>query len=166
MDFELRHVLALPPDAAFAVLMSPEFEAEADARLALDKTLVEKRATEDGWVKVWRIVEASDKPAFVRKLVGSAFEYTLEHRMQVSLRRVSWRVTPAVAADRVDAHGYEEVQPHADPDRAERIVYGKVVVSAPLVGGRLASFIGGEVQKGFENSLPFVERYVAEHGQG
>ncbi len=159
----MRHELPAPPDVVFALLVSPEFRAEVDARLRLDKTLLEEQELEDGPVHRWKIVERGEKPAFLEKMVGGSFEYTLEHRVSRLQRRVSWRVTPSIAADRVRAEGVELVEASILPDRAIRVVRGLVEVNAPLVGRKIADYIGGEVQRGYQRSTGFVERYVREH---
>lgn len=161
MDFRLEHLLDKPPDRAFEILTSELFQSETDRQASLVKTLVESREDEDGPVRRWRVLEDSDKPDFVKRIVGSAFEYTLEQRVQRSLRRLSWRVTPPMMSERVRAEGYEQIDALADQEgRSRRVVVGTVEVSAPLIGRRLADYIGGQVQAGFERSIPFIGAYI------
>lgn len=163
MEFEIRHILSKPPEVAFSILTSPAFLAEVDARVTMDKTLLESREDDHGWVRVWRIIERGDKPAFISKIVGPAFEYTLEQRTERAHLRTSWRVTPSVGADRVRAEGFEAIEAAETPAQSVRIVRGIVEVDAPFFGKRLADFIGAEVRRGYERSLTFVERFIQEH---
>jgi hypothetical protein len=166
MQFELRHVLDRPPDIAFGLVTSSELETELDAELRLDKTLLDRREHDDGIIQRWRVIERGDKPAFIQKIVGPAFEYTLEHRTERSRRRTTWKVTPSVGADRVRAEGYELIDAHEDPGRSVRVVWGVVEVDAPVFGKRLADFIGAEVEKGYARAMPALERWVRAASDG
>ncbi|MEO1231430.1 MAG: DUF2505 family protein [Myxococcota bacterium] len=163
MDFRLDHVVEKPPNRAFEILVSDVFQSETDRQVSLVKTLISEEEGPDGPVKRWRVLEESDKPDFAKKLVGSAFEYTLEQRVQHSLRRLSWRVTPPMMSDRVKAEGYEQIDAVVGDDlRSHRVIVGTIEVSAPFVGKKLAEYIGGQVRAGFERSMPFIASYIAE----
>ena len=163
MEFRLDHVVDKPPARAFEILVSDVFQSETDRQVSLVKTLISEEQGPDGPVKRWRVLEESDKPDFAKKLVGSAFEYTLEQRVQRSLRRLSWRVTPPMMSDRVRAEGYEQIDAVPGDDlRSLRVIVGMIDVRAPFVGERLAEYIGAQVRAGFQRSMPFITSYIAQ----
>ena len=164
MRFEIRHDLPRGADEAFALLTSPDFTRRLDEHLGLEKTLLEEEVTPAGWRRAWRIVDRGDKPAFVERLVGSIFEYRLEQQMEQGPRRIAWRVVPALGADRVKASGSETIEPGARSAVSRRVVVGSVVVDVPLVGRRLAGFIGGEVRQGYQRTQPLIEDYLRSAG--
>lgn len=164
MEFELRQVLPKPPGITFELLTGPEFEAQVGSQVEGERTILVDTATDAERVRIWRVVETMDLPAFVRGFVGPVFEYTLEHRTQWDRRRTLWTVTPAAApAGRVLAEGFESVEPAGSPQTCVRVVYGKVEVKAPVFGAKLADFIGTEVRKGFARAFPTVEAFVRSH---
>lgn len=159
VQFTLQHELASSVEKAFEILASPEFQEAMDLRMGLDKTLVREDKTEDIWTRVWSVVEQGDKPAFIQKFVGSSFSYTLAHTIDHRTKNWTWQVTPSVGADRVTAHGVEELQPISDVT-CLRVIRGTIEVQAPLIGAKLANFVGGEVQKGYQRAFPFIEDYL------
>lgn len=164
MRFRIVQTLPGPPADVFATLQSRSFRELMDARLGMDKTLLDAEERDGGLLERWKVVERSELPPFVAKTIGSVLEYTLEHAIFTVERRVSWRVVPAMGADRVRAEGVERIEPEGEGSR--RTVEGLVEVSAPLVGRKLSDYIGGEVEKGFRKALPFIESYIAERFRG
>lgn len=158
MRFEIAHRLPGEPTAVFALLRQEEFQAAMDARLGLDKRLLENGG--DPSMRRWWVIERGERPAFVTRVLGPVFAYTLEHRVDAETRTLKWKVIPAVGADRVRAEGYERIEGAAEGSR--RLVGGSVEVRVPVVGRKLADYIGSEVEAGFRGAVPFIESWVRD----
>lgn len=161
MEFEIVQFLPGEPGQVFEILQTPEFRAEAAARTGTERKLLSERTEEDGSRhERWQMIDrAQERPAFAARFLGPVLKYEFRQSTWPEQRRVAWKVIPAVGQDRIRAEGEERIE--GGTSGVERRVEGLVEVKIPVVGPKLAAYIGGEVEKGFRDALDFIASYVA-----
>jgi len=127
------------------------------------RALVEERIHPDGSRdRRVRMHPAVTVPAALKKFVtAEQIHYDEVSRFDAAAGTITYRID-SKANDRVDVGGTIRVVPHGSGVR--RVIDGHVEVKAPFgVGAMVERFIEAEVQKGYANIRPFLQRYLDEH---
>jgi hypothetical protein len=109
-----------------------------------------------------RMHPAVTVPSALQKFVtADQIHYDEVSRFDAATTVITYRID-SKANDRVDVGGTIRIVPHGGGVR--RIIDGHVEVKAPFgVGAMVEKFIEAEVQKGYANIRPFLQRYLDEH---
>lgn len=165
MQFRATHVFAGISAAAFEALYFDEAFNDALCRHArLKRTLVS--LTRDGNVlrRAVRIVPERTLPAPAAKLLGTEHFGYVEHvSYTYGALRGSWRIEPAVLADKVKSAGTLHFEPEPEADGVRRVVAGDVAVKIFGLGGTIERFVVADVQKSYDEAATFTAQYLTQH---
>lgn len=126
--------------------------------------VIEDRIDEEGGrVRRVRIAPGVGLPAPARKVVGNAFTYVENGRLDPQTRRFDYRIEPALNPARADLHGAFWVEP-----RGERTVERFHEIDAQVTflgfGRMIENRIGRELNAAFDRAAEFAEVYLREEG--
>ncbi|MDC0723596.1 DUF2505 domain-containing protein [Nannocystis bainbridge] len=104
-------------------------------------------------------------PGPIAKLVGANFSYVEDGKLDRASKLWTWKVTPSSMADKVRNEGSLRIEPIGD-NKVRRIA--DLVVEAKVfgVGGLIESSLEKQLREGWEASVPFMHKWLAEHGNG
>ncbi|MEC8424714.1 MAG: DUF2505 domain-containing protein [Myxococcota bacterium] len=162
MHFELHHRFDHPVEAVWTTLFSPGYVAAASSLSDIQRS-VERDEVRDGvqFVRT-RCTSPRELPPVVRRAIGAdRIVYHLEEIRDHANHSLRWRVLPGALAEKVKAEGSFALR--ATPTGCERLVKGEVRVAIPLVGSKIESGIGRELQAGYEKAAELTRRWLKEN---
>jgi Protein of unknown function (DUF2505) len=167
MQVTSRHVYAAPPDAVFAVMTTPEALVEKYTALGHRDVTIIERSERGGAVRVTsRRKVPMDVPGFAKRFVKplNTVEQTDEWQAPSAKgeRHGTWKVSAAGVPVSVGGTLHLAAAPKG---RTVVEISGDVTCGIPLVGGKLASFVGGDVERTMHGEEEFNDRYLAGRGR-
>lgn len=152
-------------DEVLEVLTSPEYlRAKAEALGDTELEIVAAGRKGDGYVADTRRVVPANIPGFAKKFLPAKNRI---HQVEEwgpaegdGSRRGTWHVSAAGAP--VTGSGTARIEPTATGCR--NVIEGEVKASVPLVGGKLASFVGDEAIQTMNREHAFAQKWLAERG--
>ena len=162
MRFELRHALPRSPEVAWAAMFGEKYEAAVSESGSLTRVVLDEGPRGALFFRRTRITSAQKLPGAMAAAIGQdQLTYVLEETRNDAGFTLDWRVIPAVMADKVKAAGTYTLVPAAGG--CERLVRGEIVVSIPLLGGKIEKGIGDELQASYERSAAFARNWLLEN---
>ena len=162
MRLQTRHDYSAHPDAVFDMLTDEAFlRAKLEARADTDVEVVECGPAADGFRIVTHRTVALDVPGFAKRFVHPANAVTQTDVWSDpdvdGIRRGRW----SVEAKGVPATMVGTMTLRGGPDGSVEDIDGVVSSSIPLVGGRIAAFLGGAAEKNLAEEHDFARRWLA-----
>ena len=117
---------------------------------------------ETGMHRKLRFEKPLDAPAAITKLFGSAVTIEEHSEFDAKQQRWSYRMVPAVMADRIDIRGV--VQTGENNGKVEQIAHNTVSVRLLGLGGIIEHFVAKSTKEGTADKTNFTRRYIAEKG--
>lgn len=149
MKLSVRHVFPCTEDQFWSLFWDPEYDRRLQVGTAVARELLEDRDEADAHTQRWRFVPEQRLPGAVAKLAGTdRLTYDQDTRWDKQTRVLTWRVFPALLADKVTAAGSLTVRPIAEG--VERLVDGNIEVRVPFFGGQIEQAILRSVEQGYE----------------
>ncbi len=161
MEMTVSHRFAAPIAEVFAALTEPEaLTAKYESLGHRDVTITGREVSEDGAVTVRsKRTVPLDVPGFAKKFLSptNAVEQTDQWSAPdaAGARTGTWQVKAAVP---VEVSGTLRLVPDGDGCRFD--IVANVTSKVPLVGGKLASFVAGDVRKTIDAEFAFTERWL------
>jgi hypothetical protein len=166
MQFAIEQPIAAPPGSVAAAYADPDFYSTLVDLPNLGTPEVLSHQVDGDAVQLrirYRLVR--DLSAAVRAVVDPKKLTWVEvstHRVQD--REVTFHVEPDNYADRFQGSGSYAFDASGDGDGTVRHGTGNVTIRMRLIGGRVEQAIVAELQAHLAEEVPFVERWVAQHG--
>ncbi len=146
------------------------FDAEYNRRLFYDELHFAEWSEleqKDEGPRVLRFVRATpptpDLPGPLKAALASGAGYEERGVFERATNRYEARVKPNSLPDRVSVELSFRTEPIGD-DKCRRIVDGKVTARVMFVGGLLEQRMISDLQRSYEKSAGFTNRFVAEKG--
>lgn len=163
MKVTSRHTYAATPDAVFAAMTTPDVLVEKYTALGHQDVKILERTEGAGVVRVTsRRKVPMEVPGFAKKFIKplNTVEQTDEWQPPSAKgeRHGTWKVSASGVPVSVGGtlHIVAATKCHAVVEIA-----GDVSCSIPLVGGKLASFVGGDVERTMRGEEDFNDGYLA-----
>jgi hypothetical protein len=166
MRFAIEQEIGAPADAVAAAYANPDFYSTLVDLPNLGTPEVLSHEVDGDTVRLrmrYRLVRELSAP--VRAVVDPKKLTWVEvstHR--IPDREVTFHVEPDNYADRFKGSGSYQFDASGDGDGTVRRGTGDVSIRMRLIGGRVEQAIVAELQAHLAAEVPFVERWVAEHG--
>jgi hypothetical protein len=109
-----------------------------------------------------RFEKRIDAPAPIRKLFGEAVVLQEESVFDAQARRWSFRMIPAVFADRIDIRGVVSLEPTADG--IDQVSVNTVTCKLFGLGSIIEHFVVKSAHEGNHDKAAFTRRYIQELG--
>lgn len=123
-------------------------------------------SVKDGEKIMERVVEVepyvADLPPAIKKVIGDNIRYREEGKLDKEKRRYSVEVVPARMADKIFVKGQQTSQA-LGPDSCKRIFELEVTVKIFGVGGMVEKRIIADLQRSYDLSAKFTNRYIKEN---
>ncbi len=161
MKFETRHHFAFPPERVWGVFFDPTYEAALSASSELDREVLETGVREGRRFRRSKLTSRKEIPPAMAAFTGPRLSYELLEVYDDPHTRLSWKVIPGAAADKVKAEGTWALVPA--PGGCERVVKGEVQVRVPLVGGKIEEKIKEQLQASYDKAAVFARQWMATH---
>jgi hypothetical protein len=165
MEVASRHTYAASPDAVFAAMTSPAVLTEKYTALGHRDIEIVGNDEGGGTLRVTsRRGVPLDVPGFAKRFLSpvTKVEQVDEWRpaSPSGERRGTWKVSAAGVP--VSTGGTLRLRPTADGGTLVEIK-GEVTCSVPLIGGKIASFVGADVERTIHAEEAFNDDYLATH---
>ncbi len=166
MRFDAVQHIAAPADRVAEAYANPDFYATLSGLPPLSPPEVLSHEVDGETVRLrirYRYV------AELSSVVRAAVDPSKLSWVEVSTHRlvdceVTFRMEPDHYADRFQASGSNRFDPSDDGTSTVRRSSGDVAIRMPLVGRRVEKAIVSGLQDHLTAEVPFIERWVAEHG--
>lgn len=166
MKVTSTHTYAAAPDDVVTMMTDPDVLTAKYEQLGhRDIRIVEHDVDDDGAITV--VSKRSvpmDVPGFAKRFLSPM--NTIEQRDQWSApaddgsRDGTWQVHASGVP--VDVGGTQRITPGDDPDTTVLRIDGEVTSSVPIVGGKLAGFVGGDLERTIAAEQYFNDEYLAD----
>lgn len=160
MKFEIKHTFSCSPDALWALFEDATYEAKLAAASGAAREVLERKV--EGGVEVVRrkITAKRTLPGPMAKIIGSEeIAYEQETRRPAGSDTMTWRILPHVLQDRFKGSGTTVVR--ATPGGCERIITGELVISIPLMGGKMEAKLVEDISAGYEKGAGVLRELLA-----
>jgi hypothetical protein len=117
---------------------------------------------EQGMRRRLRFTKPIDAPAAVTKMFGSAVTVEEHSEFDPKAQRWSYRIVPALMADRIDIQGAIEISPSANG--VEQRSTNTLACRIFAIGSIVEHFLRKSTEEGGRDKNSFTERYIAEKG--
>lgn len=117
---------------------------------------------ETGMRRKLRFTKPIDAPAAVTKIFGSAVTVEEQSEFDPKAQRWSYRIVPALMADRIDIRGTVEIAPL--PKGVEQRSTNTLSCRMFGLGSIIEHFLSKSTDEGSSDKNRFTERYIAEKG--
>ena len=162
MRFELRHAFEYPVADVWSVLSDPGYIAAAAGISDVERVVERDERRGDQQFIRTRCTSPRELPAPMRRAIrADRLVYHLEEIRNHATHSLQWRVVPAAMSDKVRAEGSYRLI--ATPSGCERLVKGEVRVAIPLIGGKIESGIGKELESGYDKAAELTRRWLQEN---
>lgn len=163
MKVASRHTYPAPPDKVFAMMTTPDTLVAKYTALGHDKIEIVEHTATKGAVQVRSRREVPmEVPGFAKKFLSPKNTVEQHDRWTApsadGIRTGTWEVVARGVPVKVG--GTLRMAPAAKGATLVEIV-GEVSCSVPLLGGKLASFVGGDVQRTLDAEEQFQEAHLA-----
>lgn len=157
MEFDLVHVVRIPVEHYFDVVLSEDFTEWVKRKLQQDERRVIRLEEIDGLVH--RTVRSGKDLGPKAQKRFKVPRFVVEEHLVIDRGRghYTWKYVPNVGAQRVVAEGTGQVESH--PDGVQLTIQGEVTFRIPLIGGRIARHMVTWVQENFAKMLDALEGY-------
>jgi hypothetical protein len=164
MKIAYRHRLPADPATAWAELQSAAYGEAVAKEGGADVALLEETEQNGARVRRLRVTGKRPLPAFAQAALGTErLSYVQVETSVPGAFKLRWKVVPDTMADRVVAEGTYELLP--DKDGSVRAIDGTIEVRVPLVGGRIERALAEELQKSYDRTALFAQRWLTEKTQ-
>lgn len=161
MKVKHEHAVAAPVDKVMALYRDKDFyiaKLKNSGALTVD-VLLREDLPAGGLHERARVSEPSRVPAFLRK--NDVDTYEDDHTLDAVARTLTWKVTPAIMADKFFLSGRTTFNP--DGHGTRMVFETEMVVKIPLVGGKAESIGLAKTDEEVARQVAFVKRWLAEH---
>jgi hypothetical protein len=117
---------------------------------------------EHGMHRKLRFTKAIDAPAAVTKIFGSAVTVEEHSEFDAKTQRWSYRIVPALMADRIDIRGTVEISPQGEG--VEQRSTNTLSCRMFGLGTIIEHFLSKSTDEGSTDKNRFTERYIREKG--
>ncbi len=162
MRFEIRHAFDCTPQRLWELVLDEAYQAAIDQRAALDREVLESRATGDGRFHRIRFVPERTLPAAMQKALGAErLSYVQEQTWRERDHSMRWRVVldAQALASRFKSAGDFKIHARAG-GKCERLVTGEVSVSVPIMGGRMEKRIIDELTSSYKRAAEVTNEFL------
>jgi hypothetical protein len=164
MKIAFRHRLPALPAAAWAELQSEAYSEAVAKEGGADVEVLEQTERNGARVRRIRVTGRRPLPGFAQAALGTErLSYVQEETSIPGAHKLRWKVVPEALPDRVVAEGTYELLP--DGNGSIRAIDGTIDVRIPLVGGRIEKALAEELQKSYDRTALFAQRWLMEKTQ-
>jgi hypothetical protein len=164
MKIAYRHRLPADPATAWAELQSAAYSEAVAKEGGADVQVIEESEKSGARVRRIRVTGRRPLPGFAQKALGTErLSYVQEETSIPGAYKLRWKVVPDALPDRVVAEGTYELL--SDGDGSIRAIDGTIDVRIPLVGGRIEKALAEELQKSYDRTALFAQRWLTEKTQ-
>lgn len=162
MKFEVRHSYPAPAKIVWEQLFSEAYEQAVKSVSKIEREVLEDSVKGGVRVRRMRIHSGRELPALAQKIVGgSRLSYEMEERYDPIRPYIGWTTFAPSLGEKARCTGsYEFID---RPNGCERLVKGEVIVSIPLVGGKIEAVIVDELKSAYEGAYAFGLKWIQEH---
>jgi uncharacterized protein YndB with AHSA1/START domain len=167
MQVSSTHTYAASPDAVFTMMTDPDMlSAKYEALGHRDVRITEHRVDAGAVTVGSRRSVPMEVPGFAKRFLSPM--NTVEQHDQWDApaadhsRTGTWQVNASGVP--VDVGGTLRITPGPKKHTTVVEITGDVTSSVPIVGGKLAGFVGGDVQRTLTAEEEFNDGYLAERG--
>ena len=165
MKLEIAHFFSgITPDEYEALYFDEAFTTSMSEAVRVARTVLRLERTPERVVRHQRCEPIRDVPAPIARFVGERrFAYLEELDFELGKGHGQWRVTPSIAADRVDAHGTLHFD--AADGGMTRVVRGEIEIALFGIGALAERFVVGEVERSYADAADFTRRFLASRAR-
>lgn len=164
-NFTLTHEIQCSTDTFWRIFLDQEY----NKKLYLEGLgfagydILEQRETADSVTRKVKGAPKMKAPGPIAKLIGPNFSYIEDGKLDRATGLWTWKVTPSAMAEKVRNEGKLRIEPIGS-DRVRRIA--EIVVEAKVfgIGGLIESTLEKQLREGWEASVPFMHKWLAEKG--
>jgi hypothetical protein len=163
MRFEIRHRFDCTPERLWDLVLDEGYQAAIDQRAALNREVLESRATPDGRFHRIRFVPERSLPSAMQKVLGTErLSYVQEQTWRARDHSMRWRVIldAQAVASRFKSGGDFKIQARAG-DTCERVVAGEVSIAVPIMGGRMEKKIIDELTASYQRAAEVTVEFLS-----
>lgn len=160
MHFEVDHVIRVPFEQYFDLVLSPAFNDWLKKRLNLLERAILRSEEIDG--KVHRVVRAESQLVEAAQKFLKVERLIIEERLVVdrAARSFTWEYVPNVAVNRFSATGHGRVEPYGpNGEHVRRIIEGEVTMKLLLIGGRIERRLVDWIRENMGKAGDLLEEY-------
>jgi len=161
MKVSYEHVIDAPVEKILAAYADDAFYVEKARNSGATQVEILEREEMDGGKlrKKARVSEPSRVPAFLRKSETDTYED--DNVLDATARRMTWKVTPSMMADKFFLSGSVEFHPQGDKTRV--VFHSQLEVKIPLVGGKAEKIGLEKTEEEVARQAQFIRNWVASH---
>jgi hypothetical protein len=164
MKIAYRHRLPADPATAWAELQSTAYGEAVAKEGGADVQVLEESEKDGARMRRLRVTGKRPLPGFAQAALGTErLTYVQIETSVPGAFKLRWKVVPDTLADRVVAEGTYELLP--DGNGSVRAIDGTIEVRVPLVGGRIEKALAEELQKSYDRTALFAQRWLTEKTQ-
>jgi hypothetical protein len=121
--------------------------------------VLEQQETETELVRTVKGTPKMDAPGPIAKLLGRNFGYTEHGKFDRRTQVWSWKATPSTLAEKIRNEGSMRIEKIGD-NRVKRVT--EIVIEAKVfgLGGLIESTAEKQLRKGWEDSVPFMQKWI------
>jgi hypothetical protein len=160
VKFENRQAFPFSRQAVWDQLFSEAYDQALSAGSEMDKQVIEEGTREGRRFRRTRLTSRKPVPAAMAAFTGPQLSYDLIEIYANNDTSLDWKVIPSTAADKVKAEGSYAVVD--TPAGCERVVKGEIVVSVPLIGGKIEKGIGEQLEASYQRSSAFAATWMKQ----
>lgn len=162
MHFVASHTFSQSTPRGLAALYFDEpFNEALCANGKLRRELLSLRREGDLLHRAVRVEPERTLPAPAAKWLGAErFGYVEHMAFDFAALRGTWRIEPALLADKIHSSGTLSFTP--TPEGAQRTVEGEFQVKVFGLGGTIERFVVADVEKSYGEAAAFTARYLLE----
>lgn len=159
--FKFVHEFNTDPEHFWRIFLDETYNDELYQRLGVkERTMLE--CQDDGDTRHWRVrvMPKRDLPGFLKKLLGGDLGYTETSTLWRKKNQIRSDIEPTLLGSRTKMSALYTIEPLA-PGRVLRTYEGDLTVSVAVVGGRIESFIVGDLQRSYDLGAKVTEEWIA-----
>jgi hypothetical protein len=166
MEYRIEDTFDVSAADYWEIFFSDEYNAALWPALDIvrDQLKFEKRGEGSDLVIIreQKLLPKREVPKVLQKLVKGAITYVEKNEYRAADSVMKTKTIPSFGADRIDNHGLYRVEPRGD-SKCARIWEGHCSCRIPLLGGRVESFLVGEIKESYRKATEFTRRYHKEN---
>jgi Protein of unknown function (DUF2505) len=164
MKFRVEHVIRGIDLAAYEELYFDEpFQTALGDAVKIDRELLRLDRGRERIVRHVRVQPEREIPAPVAKLLGGRrLAYVDEIEYEVGRYHGTWRIVPAVLADKIAIGGTLDFE--AVAGGVKRVLAGVIDVTLYGLGGLVERVVVSNVEKSYADAAAFTDRWIAAGG--
>jgi len=160
MNFRIEHILPGINLAGYEELYFDEpFQTALGNAVRIDRKLLRLDRGPERIVRHVRVQPQREIPAPVAKLLGGKrLAYTEELEYEVGRYHGTWRIVPAVLADKIAIGGTLDFE--AVVGGVRRVLAGAIAVTLFGLGGLVERVVVSNVEKSYDDAAAFTARWI------